>query len=184
MEPRLRDHIWACRKAALPLLMGVPGARKPIAFVEDTAVDPARLPEFTTRFRKIIERAGTDGAFYGHASVGCLHIRPLLDTKSAADLKRIERILDEVSDLVIEFGGAMSGEHGDGMARSFLNEKLFGPKLYRAFQEIKAAFDPAGIMNPGKSLTVPAPRPICGCRPRNVPWSSTPHLISADKAGF
>jgi Fe-S oxidoreductase len=156
-EPKLRDHIWACRKAALPLMMGVPGLRKPIAFVEDTAVDPPRLPEFVRRFREILHSEGTDGAFYGHASVGCMHIRPLIDAANKDDLRRMQNILDKVSDLVLEFGGAMSGEHGDGLARSFLNEKLFGSKLYRAFLEVKAAFDPQGILNYGKVVNGPSP---------------------------
>ncbi|MBL8826430.1 MAG: 4Fe-4S dicluster domain-containing protein [Planctomycetaceae bacterium] len=149
------QHIWACRKAAMPLLMSIPGARKPITFVEDTAVDPTRLPEFVARFRQILQHHGTDGAFYGHASVGCLHIRPLLDSANRDDIARIEAIALEIADLVIEFGGAMSGEHGDGLARSFLNEKLFGPKIYRAFQELKAAFDPGNLMNPGKIVDAP-----------------------------
>ena len=156
-EPGLCNHVWACRKAALPLLMGVPGLRKPIAFVEDAAVDPRRLPEFVGRFHEIIRRAGTDGAFYGHASVGCLHIRPMLDAGNREDLERLERISRAVCDLVLEFEGAMSGEHGDGLARSYLNEKLFGPKLYDAFLQIKTAFDPVWIMNPGKIVNGPNP---------------------------
>ena len=149
-ERDMCNHIWACRKAALPLLMSVPGSRKPIAFVEDTAVDPRKLPEFVGRFREILLRNGTDGAFYGHASVGCLHIRPMIDAANREDLARLERIAHEVSDLVLEFGGAMSGEHGDGLARSFLNEKLFGPKVYAAFKQLKQAFDPQNLLNPGK----------------------------------
>ncbi len=137
--------------------MGIPGLRKPIAFVEDTAVDPPKLPEFVRRFREILHAEGTDGAFYGHASVGCLHIRPLIDSSNKDDLDRMRRILDRVSDLVLEFGGAMSGEHGDGLARSFLNEKLFGPQLYQAFKEVKAAFDPHGLLNPGKVVDGPSP---------------------------
>jgi FAD/FMN-containing dehydrogenase/Fe-S oxidoreductase len=151
------DHVWACRKAALPLLMSVPGDRKPIAFVEDTAVDPPKLAEFVARFRQILSDAGTEGAYYGHASVGCLHIRPLLDAANREDLARLERISREVAELVLEFGGAMSGEHGDGLARSYLNERLFGPRLYQAFREIKQAADPEGIMNPGKIVDGPSP---------------------------
>ena len=94
------NHIWACRKAALPLLYGVPGLRKPIAFVEDTAVDPARLVEFVARFREIIARAGTTGAFYGHASVGCMHIRPMLDAADRGDRELIAKISGEVCELV------------------------------------------------------------------------------------
>jgi FAD/FMN-containing dehydrogenase/Fe-S oxidoreductase len=157
LEKRLADHIWACRKASLPLLMGVPGRRKPIAFVEDTAVDPAKLSDFVRRFRSILQDNGTDGAFYGHASVGCLHIRPLIDAADPADLERLKRISLAVCDLVLEFGGSMSGEHGDGLARSYLNGKLFGEKLYRAFKEIKAAFDPENLLNPGKIVDGPSP---------------------------
>jgi FAD/FMN-containing dehydrogenase/Fe-S oxidoreductase len=151
------NHIWACRKASLPLLYGVPGVRKPIAFVEDTAVDPSRLVEFVARFREIIARAGTVGAFYGHASVGCLHIRPMLDAADRGDRALIAKISTEVCELVMEFHGAMSGEHGDGLARSYLNERLFGPRLYAAFKQVKAAFDPAGILNPGKVVDGPGP---------------------------
>jgi FAD/FMN-containing dehydrogenase/Fe-S oxidoreductase len=157
LEPRLCDHIWACRKATMPLLYGIPGLRKPIAFVEDAAVEPARLPEFVARFREILARAGTDGAFYGHASVGCLHIRPLLNAADRGDLAALEQISREVCDLVIEFHGAMSGEHGDGLARSYLNERLFGGRIYSAFQQIKQAFDPIGILNPGKVVDGPSP---------------------------
>ncbi len=164
LEPETVDHVWACRKAALPLLYGIPGLRKPIAFVEDTAVDPNRLPEFVAKFREIVTRAGTVGAFYGHASVGCLHIRPLLDIADRNDQALIERISKEVCDLVIEFHGAMSGEHGDGLARSYLNERLFGERIYAAFKQIKAAFDPLNILNPGK--VVDGPSPIANLRRR------------------
>ncbi len=157
MDAELRDHIWECRKAALPLLMSIPGTRKPIAFVEDTAVDPVRLPEFVARFRKILNDCGTDGAFYGHASVGCLHIRPLIDAGNREDLKRLEQISARVCDLVIEFGGSMSGEHGDGLARSYLNERLFGSQLHQAFKQVKHVFDPHNLMNPGKVVDAPSP---------------------------
>ena len=157
MDAQQRDHIWACRKAALPLLMGIPGTRKPVAFVEDTAVDTAKVPQFVRRFREILHRNGTDGAFYGHFSVGCLHIRPLIDAANREDLARLERIANEVCDLVLEFGGSMSGEHGDGLARSFLNEKLFGPQVYRAFKDVKSVFDPHNLLNPGKVVDGPSP---------------------------
>jgi FAD/FMN-containing dehydrogenase/Fe-S oxidoreductase len=152
-----RDQIWNCRKAGAPLLLSIPGARKPIAFVEDTAVDPSKLPAFTRRFRKILDRHGITGAYYGHASVGCLHIRPMIDTKAASDLHILKAVSDEVAALVQEFGGAMTGEHGDGLARSYHNLKLFGPKLFAAFGEVKRLFDPAGLMNPGKVTDTPSP---------------------------
>ena len=109
------------------------------------------------KFRQILARNDTDGAFYGHASVGCLHIRPMLDLSQRDDIARFEKISREVCDLVIESGGSMSGEHGDGLARSYLNETLFGPRLYRAFQEVKTAFDPERRMNPGKVVDGPNP---------------------------
>lgn len=151
------EQIWRCREAGAPLLLSIPGARKPIAFVEDTAVDPGKLPEFTRRFREILTRHGVEGAYYGHASVGCLHIRPMLDMKTIDDRQRLEGISSEVVKLVQEFKGALSGEHGDGLARSCYNEKLYGPKLYLAFHDLKRLFDPVGIMNPGKIIDAPGP---------------------------
>jgi FAD/FMN-containing dehydrogenase/Fe-S oxidoreductase len=145
-----KDDFWKVRKAGLSLLMGMVGDAKPVAFVEDTAVAPERLPEFYDRFMKINARHGTQGACYGHADVGCLHIRPVLNVKTKAGVEALRSIAREVSDLVVEFGGSMSGEHGDGLARSLWNEKLFGPEVYAAFKAIKHAFDPTCRMNPGK----------------------------------
>ncbi len=157
MERKLCDHVWACRKAALPLLLGLPGTRKPVAFVEDGAVSPEHLSEFVERFCQIMARHETDGAFYGHASVGCLHIRPMLDLRVPIDIERLKSISRDVCELVLEFGGAMSGEHGDGLARSYLNERLFGPQIYEAFRQVKAAFDPENRLNPGKVVNGPSP---------------------------
>ena len=156
LDPALRDPLWHMRSAAAPLVYGIPGDRKPIAFVEDCAVDPARMPEFATRFRELLSRHGTDGAFYGHASVGCLHIRPMLDLKDPADVTRMRRITEEVTGLVREFGGSLSGEHGDGLARSEWNKVLFGPQVYEAFRQVKRAFDPDDLFNPGKVVDAPA----------------------------
>ena len=155
LDPSLRDPLWNLRRAAMPLLYGMPGDRKPITFVEDAAVAPAKLPEFAARFREILNQEGTDGAFYGHASVGCLHIRPLLNLKDAADVARMRRITGKVTDLVLEYGGSLSGEHGDGLARSEWNEKMFGPAVYAAFQEVKKAFDPTNVLNPGRVVNAP-----------------------------
>lgn len=184
LDPKQCEHIWACRKAALPLLMGVPGARKPIAFVEDTAIDPPRMPEFVERFREILTANDTDGAIYGHASVGCLHIRPMLDTRDREDVKRLKRISEDVCDLVIEFGGAMSGEHGDGIARSYLNERLFGPQLYQAFREVKAAFDPTNLMNPGKIVDAPGPTDHLRHPPTEKPLEVPTVLDFSDQGGL
>jgi FAD/FMN-containing dehydrogenase/Fe-S oxidoreductase len=153
--PPEQARVWRVRKAGLGLLMRVEGERKPIAFVEDTAVDPVKLPEFLRRFKKIIDDHGTSAGYYGHASVGCLHIRPLINLKEAKEIELMTHIAKEISGLVLEFGGAMSGEHGDGLARSHFNKTLFGPQLYRAFQDVKQAFDPFSIMNPGKIVNAP-----------------------------
>jgi FAD/FMN-containing dehydrogenase/Fe-S oxidoreductase len=155
LDPALRDPLWNLRRAAMPLLYGMLGDRKPVTFIEDTAVSPARLPEFVDRFRDVLQRHGTNGAFYGHASVGCLHIRPVLNLKDPADVARMRQISEEVTDLVLEFGGALSGEHGDGLARSEWNRKMFGPAIYQAFCEVKHAFDPHNLLNPGKVVEAP-----------------------------
>ena len=150
-----QERVWKLRKAGLGLLLGTRGERKPIAFVEDCAVLPDRLPEFFTRFRDVIRKYDTSAGYYGHASVGCLHIRPLIDTKRPSEIRKMKDMTTEIAELVMEFGGAMSGEHGDGLARSHLNETLFGTDVYRAFQQVKRAFDPDCRMNPGKIVDAP-----------------------------
>lgn len=152
-----KDDFWKIRKAGVSLLMGMVGDSKPVAFVEDTAVDPAVLPAFYDRFAAILERHGTYGACYGHADVGCLHIRPVINVKTEEGVDRLRAIAAEVSDLVVEFGGSMSGEHGDGLARSGFNARLFGPEVYAAFEAVKRAFDPLNRMNPGKVVANPDP---------------------------
>jgi Fe-S oxidoreductase len=156
IEAERREPLWDLRRAGMPLLYGMRGDRKPVTFVEDTAVAPSRLPEFVTRFRETLRRHGTDGAFYGHASVGCLHIRPLLNLREPREVAAMRQIAEEVADLVLEYGGSLSGEHGDGLARSEFNRKMFGPVVYEAFRQVKRAFDPEGIFNPGKIVDAPA----------------------------
>jgi len=152
-----KDDFWKVRKAGLSLLMGMVGDAKPVAFVEDTAVAPDRLPAFYERFEQIVERQGVHAACYGHADVGCLHIRPILNVKTREGVEQLRAIARDVSDLVVEFGGAMSGEHGDGLARSLWNAKLFGPEVYAAFETVKRGFDPNSLMNPGKVVASPDP---------------------------
>ena len=156
IDPRAQADIWSIRKAGLGLLSSIRGDSKPIAFVEDTTVHTENLASYVRRFREILSRHGTQAGFYGHASVGCLHIRPLINLKKGTQVQTMADIAAAVKDLVLEFKGAMSGEHGDGLARSHWNRELFGPQLYAAFQDLKAAFDPIGIMNPGKIVNSPA----------------------------
>ncbi len=155
-DPHLRDPLWNLRSAAVPLLYGMKGDGKPVTFCEDTAVAPEKLPEFATRFREIFHKHGTDGTFYGHASVGCLHIRPVLNLHDPSDIVRMRAIMTDVTDLVLEFGGSLSGEHGDGLVRSEWNRKMFGDAIYEGFRRIKRAFDPENVLNPGKVVDAPA----------------------------
>ncbi|MFQ5752154.1 MAG: anaerobic glycerol-3-phosphate dehydrogenase subunit C, partial [bacterium] len=150
IEDAQQENVWYIRKAGLGLLLGTKEDRMPTGFIEDTAVAPEKLSEYIRRFDEIIRAHQTHACFYAHASVGCLHIRPMLNLKSKEDLDRMAAIAEEVSNLALEYGGAMSGEHGDGLARSCWNEKMFGPQLYQAFRDIKKAFDPKNILNPGK----------------------------------
>ena len=155
VTPQDQSNVWTIRKAGLGLLSSIPGDAKPTAFVEDSAVEPADLDQYVRRFQQILARHGTRAGFYGHASVGCLHIRPLINLKESAQVQKMADIAGAVKDLVIEFKGAMSGEHGDGLVRSHWNRELFGDRLYAAFCELKGAFDPAGIMNPGTIVQAP-----------------------------
>ena len=155
VQPEAQARAWAVRKAGLGLMMNARGEAKPLPFVEDTAVAPEALPDYVKRFDQIVRDHGTTAGYYGHASVGCLHIRPLIDLKLQEGVDRMVSIATEVCDLVLEFGGSVSGEHGDGLVRSVWNEKMFGPSLYNAFREVKRAFDPKGIMNPGKIVDPP-----------------------------
>ncbi|NLC56550.1 MAG: FAD-binding protein [Armatimonadetes bacterium] len=155
VDPAMQADIWKVRKAGVGLLLGMKSDRKPIAFVEDTAVPPERLPEYVRRFREVVQRHGTTAGYYGHAAVGCLHLRPLIDIGHPEDVARMQAIAADVADLVREFGGAMTGEHGDGLARSLWLERMYGPELLGAFRALKRLFDPQDILNPGKIVDAP-----------------------------
>ena len=145
------------REAGLGLLMAAStGTRRPLAFVEDTAVEPAKLASYTGRFRQILDAHGLTAGFYGHCSVGCLHIRPFVDLSVPGQPELMRAVAEEVRDLVLEYGGVNSSEHGDGLARSEFNRRVFGDTLYAAMQETKRLFDPQNRMNPGKIVDAPA----------------------------
>jgi FAD/FMN-containing dehydrogenase len=143
------------RKSTLPLLLGTTDNEKPVAFVEDAAVPPDRLEEFVDRFEEIVDTNGTWACFYGHASVGCLHVRPALDTSDPDGVSRMRRIAEEVADLVVDCGGSISGEHGDGLSRSEFMEKMYGGEILHAFADVKRLFDPEGMMNRGVIVDPP-----------------------------
>src|SRR5438093_8353180 len=147
--------IWGLRKAGLGLLLGMKGDKKPIAFVEDTCVEPRHLSKFVPRFKEIFARHDTIGAYYGHCSVGCLHIRPVIDLKVERGMEQVRAIADEITALVVEFGGTISSEHGDGRARSPFLERMYGPKLMEAFRRLKRGFDPENRLNPGNIVDSP-----------------------------
>jgi FAD/FMN-containing dehydrogenase/Fe-S oxidoreductase len=156
VTPAQQGSLLKVRKAGLGLLMAASvGPRRPLAFVEDTAVDPKHLPEYTARFAKILDRHGLRAGFYGHCSVGCLHVRPFVDLTDPGGVATMRAVAEEVKDLVREYGGVNSSEHGDGLARSEFNRELFGDELYEAMRRVKVLFDPAGVLNPGKIVDAP-----------------------------
>jgi FAD/FMN-containing dehydrogenase/Fe-S oxidoreductase len=154
-EPARQARIWKLREMALGLSMAEKGDAKAISFVEDTAVAPEHLRDYIAEFLGIVARHGTKAGVYAHASVGCLHVRPVIDLKTEEGVRRFEAIADEVANLVLRYGGALSGEHGDGLVRSPFQERMYGPTLYEAFRELKRAFDPRGVLNPGKIVDAP-----------------------------
>ena len=149
------DQTVRLRKSTLPLLLGTTDREKPVAFVEDAAVPPDRLEEFVARFEEIVEENGTWACFYGHASVGCLHVRPALDTSDPEGVSRMRHIAEEVADLVVDCGGSISGEHGDGLSRSEFLKGMYGEEILRAFGDVERLFDPKGMMNPGAIVDPP-----------------------------
>ncbi|HEX7927710.1 MAG TPA: FAD-linked oxidase C-terminal domain-containing protein [bacterium] len=157
LETPLQTEIWNLRKGGLGLMAGTRSEAKPLPFVEDTAVDPVKLPGYLKAFDQIVKKHGTTAGYYGHASVGCLHIRPFIDLKKPGEKEKLMGIFNDIADLVHEYGGTIAGEHGDGLARSWLIEKLFGSKIYGAFKDVKAVYDPKNIMNPGKITNAQGP---------------------------
>jgi FAD/FMN-containing dehydrogenase len=154
-DPAAQARVWSLREAALGLSMAMKEDAKSISFVEDTAVAPEKLSAYIGRFLEIVQAHGTTAGVYAHASVGCLHVRPVINLKTAEGVAKFESLAQAVADLVLEFGGALSGEHGDGLVRGPFMRQMFGDTLYEAFREIKRTFDPQGIFNPGKIVDSP-----------------------------
>ena len=147
--------IAAVREAGLNIMMSMKGDGKPVSFIEDAAVDLADLADYTERLEAVFRRHGTSGTWYAHASVGCLHVRPVLNMKDPADVARMRAIAEECFALVRAYKGSHSGEHGDGIVRSEFNEVMFGPRIARAFEAVKDAFDPKNLFNPGRIVRPP-----------------------------
>ena len=148
-EPGPQAELWEVRKAGLNIMMSMKGDGKPVSFIEDCAVPLEHLADYTQRLTDVFTKHGTRGTWYAHASVGTLHVRPILDMRREGATK-MRAIAEEASALVREYKGAYSGEHGDGLVRSEWVGWQFGPRLTKAFETVKDLFDPAGILNPGK----------------------------------
>ena len=150
VEPARQAKVWEVREACLNIMMSMKGSAKPVSFIEDCAVPLEHLADYTSAVTALFERHGTRGTWYAHASVGCLHVRPILDMKDVGDVGKMRAIAEAACDLVRRFKGSYSGEHGDGISRSEFIRPMFGDRLTRAIEEVKDAFDPAGHFNPGK----------------------------------
>ena len=146
----VQKEIFEIRKAGLNILMSMKGDRKPIAFIEDCAVTLEQLPDYTSRLKEIFKKYGTEGMFYAHASVGTLHVRPVLNMKTEHEIKNMRKIAEETFDMVKKYKGSHSGEHGDGILRSEFHEKMFGKKITQVFEDIKDTFDQKSLLNPHK----------------------------------
>ena len=151
----LQSQIAELRKSGLNIMMSMKSDGKPVSFVEDCAVELPDLAAYTAGLTEIFERNGTAGTWYAHASVGCLHVRPVLNLKLDQDVATMRAIAEECFDLVARYKGSHSGEHGDGIVRSEFHEKMFGPRMVATFREVKDRFDPAGLFNPGKIVNAP-----------------------------
>jgi FAD/FMN-containing dehydrogenase/Fe-S oxidoreductase len=155
LDPALQTAIADIRTSGLNIMMSMKEARKPISFVEDCAVPLEHLADYTSRLTDIFEKHGTRGTWYAHASVGCLHVRPVLNLRLDQDVKAMRAIAEEAFAMVREYKGSHSGEHGDGLVRSEFHETMFGSKLAHAFEEVKDRFDPNHLLNPGKIVRAP-----------------------------
>ncbi|MFL5059925.1 MAG: FAD-binding and (Fe-S)-binding domain-containing protein, partial [Xanthobacteraceae bacterium] len=155
LDPALQAAIADVRTSGLNIMMSMKEEGKPISFVEDCAVPLMCLADYTSRLTEIFEKHGTRGTWYAHASVGCLHVRPILNLRQEKDLKAMRAIAEEAFAMVRDYKGSHSGEHGDGIVRSEFHEFMFGKRLVKAFEEVKDKFDPNGLFNPGKIVRAP-----------------------------
>jgi FAD/FMN-containing dehydrogenase/Fe-S oxidoreductase len=160
LDPHDQIAAWALRQAATGLLYRTTPTRdiKPQEFVEDTGVPPERLGAYTRRFEEIVARHGTRTGYFGHAGQGCLHIRVDLNLKRGDDVRRMQAIAGDIAELVVEFGGSLSGEHGDGLARSEFLPLMFGPEIIDLHRKVRTIFDAKGRMNPGGKIVPPYQR--------------------------
>ena len=154
-DAEFQNAVWEVRKSGLNIMMSMKGDGKPVSFIEDCAVKLEDLAEYTRRLTEIFEKHGTTGTFYAHASVGCLHVRPVLNMKQEDGAVKMRAIAEETLAMVREYKGSHSGEHGDGISRSEFHESMFGKRMVETFENVKDSFDPGGVFNPGKIVRPP-----------------------------
>ena len=154
-DPAFQAAIAEVREAGLNIMMSMKGDGKPVSFIEDCAVGLDDLADYTERLNDVFARHGTKGTWYAHASVGCLHVRPVLNMKDPADVRTMRAVAEECFALVREYKGSHSGEHGDGIVRSEFHQEMFGPRIVRAFEAVKDAFDPGAVLNPNRIVRPP-----------------------------
>lgn len=174
-DPQQIASVWEIRKAGLGLLLSKRGYSRAIAFIEDISIAPDRLADFMEEFCHYLKSINKEAGIYGHIGSGCMHIRPYIDLRKAEELSLMKTIMEHVSNMLLSHGGAMSGEHGDGLIRSWLNKKMFGKDVYQAFKDLKEAFDPDYLMNPGK---------IVGGPPLSENLRLSPHASQIPIASF
>jgi Fe-S oxidoreductase/FAD/FMN-containing dehydrogenase len=184
LDPKQQSDVWSVRKAGLGLLMSVKGDAKPIPVIEDVSVPVEHLPEFVGAVEQMIAGFNTTAAFYAHASAGCLHIRPLISLKDIDGVNAMKELAHAAAEMAARFGGVMSGEHGDGLQRSELNEIIFGKALYGAMREFKGIWDPNGLMNPGKIVDAPPLTEHLRYGPKYKPLQIKTHMDFSQEGGF
>ena len=150
VDPSFQQAVWEVRASGLNIMMSMKGDAKPVSFIEDCAVALEDLAEYTARLSEVFARHGTTGTFYAHASVGCLHVRPVLNMKQAGGAQAMRSIAEEALEMVREYKGSHSGEHGDGISRSEFHKPMFGRRMVENFEQVKRWFDPENVFNPGK----------------------------------
>jgi len=155
IDPAMQARIGEVRKAGLNIMMSMKSEGKPVSFIEDCAVDLPDLADYTAELTEVFNKHGSPGTWYAHASVGCLHVRPVLNLKLEKDANTMREIAEEAFDLVLKYKGSNSGEHGDGISRSEFHTKMFGQEMVDRFKTVKQLFDPNNVFNPGKIVDAP-----------------------------
>lgn len=177
-------HVWDLRKSGLGILLSKRTYNRAIAFLEDISISPLKLASFMERFCNYLSSHGKQAGIYGHVGSGCMHVRPYLNLRDPGELVLMRQMMLDISALLLEYGGALSGEHGDGWIRSWLNPHMFGEKIMRAFNQIKKAFDPSNLMNPGKIVPLTDEWEDLRARPEEALQSPKTFLDFKPEGGF